>query len=116
MSSLLEVIDAYCSCERKKLLTYYINNRPLGKLPQLEKAYFQVLYDLHFMSTIENEKDYSEFKMTNITYVEIDYDAENFQRYFIIYFVNNDSLHIKPEAFEHEKPKPAIMCKETNLF
>lgn len=116
MSSLLEVMDAFSPCERKKLLTFYINNRPLGKLPPLEKAYFQVLYDLLFMSTLENENNYSEFKMTNIIDVVIEYDAERFQRYFMIYYVNNGSLRFKPEAFDHEKHKPAIMCKETNLF
>ena len=60
----------------------------------MEKAYFKILYDIYFISGIDNEESYPQYRMTNIVRVSIEYDDNLKLRYFKVYFRNGESLEI----------------------
>ena len=93
MTSLIDVLDTRDLFNKKKQFNKYLFETPCGELSQLEKAYFKVLYDIYFISEMENEAAYPQYKMTNIKSVFIKDDNDH-EKYFEINFVNGDSLQI----------------------
>lgn len=93
MISLIEVIDTREIYNKKQQFNKYLFEAPCGELSYLETAYFKVLYDIYFISEIENEAAYPQYKMTNIKSVVIKNDR-NYEKYFEVNFKNGESLHI----------------------
>lgn len=94
MTSLIDVIDTRDIFEKKQQFNKYLKDTPVGEISELEKAYFQILYDIHFISEIENEHAYPQYKMTNIMCVFIKYDKNLKKKYFQINFRNGETLQI----------------------
>jgi len=94
MTSLIDVLDSRELHEKKEQFNKYLDNSPLGEISALEKAYFQILYDIYFISGIDNEESYPQYRMTNIVSVSIEYDKNLKLRYFKVNFRNGESLEI----------------------
>lgn len=94
MSSLIDVIDSRDLYEKKVIFDKYLKDSPLGELPHLEKAYFQILYDIYFISELDRDDAYPQYKMTNIVKVTIEYDENLEEKYFKVHFRNNETLEI----------------------
>jgi len=99
MSSLIDVIDSRELYEKKKLFDKYLKDSSLGELPHLEKAYFQILYDIYFISDMDSEDAYPQYKMINIVKVTIEYDKNLDEKYFRVYFRNGETLEIGNNSF-----------------
>ena len=54
MTSLIDVLDTRDLLNKKKQFNKYLFETPC-ELSHLEKAYFKVLYDIYFISEMENE-------------------------------------------------------------
>jgi hypothetical protein len=94
MTSLINVLDSIELHEKREQFRKYLEKNQLGEISLLEKAYFQILYDIYFISAFENEDAYPEYKMTNIESVSIEYDKNIKLRYFKVNFKNCGSLEI----------------------
>ena len=97
--SLIEVIDCLHLDKRVSTFNKYLDESPTGEISPLEKAYFQILYDLHFSATIENLDIYQELQMIHITTVSIDYDLDTYEKYFKVSFRSGKTLEIGKNLF-----------------
>lgn len=98
MMSLIEVLDTRDLVEKKEMYNKYLQESPLGELSQLEKAYFQILYDIYFISKREKlEKAYPHLKMTNIESVSICGNANLEENYFGVQFRTGEYIEIGKE-------------------
>uniref|UniRef100_A0A6C0CQQ2 Uncharacterized protein n=1 Tax=viral metagenome TaxID=1070528 RepID=A0A6C0CQQ2_9ZZZZ len=97
--SLIEVIDCLQLEEKVSTFNKYLDESPTGEISSLEKAYFQILYDLHFSPTIESLDIYKELQMINITNVSIDYDLDTYEKYFKVSFRSGKTLEIGKNLF-----------------
>ena len=93
MTSLISVIDTRELFNKKQQFNKYLFETPCGELSFLETAYFKILYDIYFISEMENETAYPQYKMINIKSVFIKYDS-NHEKYFEVNFRNGESLQI----------------------
>ena len=93
MTSLISVIDTRELFNKKQQFNKYLFETPCGELSHLETAYFKILYDIYFISEMENEAAYPQYKMTNIKSVFIKYD-NNHEKYFEVNFRNGEYLQI----------------------
>lgn len=93
MISLIDVLDTRELYNKKQQFNKYLIETPCGELSFLETAYFKILYDIYFISEMENETAYPQYKMINIKSVFIKYDS-NHEKYFEVNFRNGESLQI----------------------
>ena len=93
MTSLIDVLDTRELYNKKQQFNKYLFETPCGELSHLETAYFKILYDIYFISEMENEAAYPQYKMTNIKSVFIKYD-NNHEKYFEVNFRNGEYLQI----------------------
>ena len=94
MTSLIDVLDTRELYSKKHQFNKYLFETPCGELSHMETAYFKILYDIYFISGLENEESYPQYKMLNIMNVFIKYDRLHMKKYFEVYFRNGESLQI----------------------
>lgn len=93
--SLIEVLDTRELIQKKEIFNKYLQESPLGELSQLEKAYFQILYDIYFISKRPNlEKAYPHLRMTNIESVSIRCIENLQENYFSVKFRTGEYIEI----------------------